>query len=49
MLGTHVIFPFSSINYIDSVDYIFMLDITYVFAIITCLGFLVIGGLKTCF
>ena len=30
MLGKHVIFPFSSINYIVSVDYIFLLNITYV-------------------
>ena len=41
MLGKHVIFPFSSINYMFSVDYIFLLNITYVFAIITCLVFLV--------
>ena len=41
MLRKHIIFPFSSINYIVSVDYIFLLNIsTYVFAIITCLGFL---------
>ena len=44
MLGKHVIFPFSSINNIVSVDYIFLLNITYVFAIITCLGFLVKTG-----
>ena len=31
MLGKHVIFPFSSINYMFSVDYIFLLNITYVF------------------
>ena len=41
MLGKHVIFPFSSINYMFSVNYIFLLNFTYVFAIITCLGFLV--------
>ena len=44
MLGKHVIFPFSSINYMFSVNYIFLLNITYVFAIITCLGFLVSSG-----
>ena len=42
MLGKHVIFPFSSINYMFSVNYIIFLNITYVFAIITCLGFLVV-------
>ena len=42
MLGKHVIFPVSSINYMFSVNYIIFLNITYVFAIITCLGFLVI-------
>ena len=42
MLGKkHVISPFSSINYMFSVDYIFLLNIAYIFAIITCLGFLV--------
>ena len=41
MLGKHVIFPFSSINYMFSVNYIFLLNITYIFAIIRCLGFLV--------
>ena len=46
MLGKHVIFPFSSINYIVSVDYIFLLNITYVFAIIICLGFLVTVALS---
>ena len=38
----HVIFPLSSINYMFSVNYIFFMNITYVFAIITCLGFLVL-------
>ena len=42
MLGKHVIFPVSSMNYMFSVNYIIFLNITYVFAIITCLGFLVI-------
>ena len=41
MFGKHVIFPFSSIINMFSVDYIFLLNITYVFAIITCFGFLV--------
>ena len=41
MLGKHVISPFSSIYYIFSVNYIFLMNITYVFAIITCLEFLV--------
>ena len=41
MLGKHVIIPFSSINYIFSMDCISLLNFTYVFAIITCLGFLV--------
>ena len=41
MLGKHVIFRFSSINDMFSVKYIIFLNITYVFAIITCLGFLV--------
>ena len=47
MLGKHVIFPFSSINYMFPVNYIIFLNITYVFAIITCLGFLVGGGLTS--
>ena len=34
MLGKHVIFHFSSINYMFSVNYIIFLNITYVFAII---------------
>ena len=42
MFGKHVIFPFSSINYMFSADYISLLNITYVFPIITCLGFLLI-------
>ena len=41
MLVKHVISPFSSIYYIFSVNYIFLMNITYVFAIITCLRFLV--------
>ena len=41
MLEKRVIFPFSSIDYILIVYYIFLMNITYVFAIITCLGFLV--------
>ena len=41
MLEKHVIFPLSSINYMLFVNYIFFMNITYVFAIITCLGFLV--------
>ena len=48
MLGKHVIFCFSSINYIVSVDYIFLLNITYVFAIITCLGFPVLSHWIIC-
>ena len=44
MLEKHVIFPFSSLNYMFSVNYIFLLNIAYVFAIITCLGFLVSCG-----
>ena len=42
MLGKHVISPFSSIYYIFSVNYLFLMNITYVFAIITCLWFLVL-------
>ena len=41
MFGKHVVLFFSSMNYMFSVDYIFSLNITYVFAIITYLGFLV--------
>ena len=41
MLEKYVIFPFASIDYMLTVNYIFLLNITYVFAIITCLGFLV--------
>ena len=48
MLGKHVIFPFSSINYMFSVDYIFLLNIAYVFAINTCSGFLVILYVFVC-
>ena len=44
MLGKDTIFPFSSINYIFSMDYISLLNFTYVFAIITCLGFLVMAN-----
>ena len=40
MLEKHVIFRYSCINYMFSVNYIFLLNITYVFAIITCMGFL---------
>ena len=47
MLEKHVIFPFSSINYMFSVNYIFFMNITYIFAIITCLGFLVMRRLPT--
>ena len=35
MLEEHVIFHFSSINYMFSVNYIFFVNITYTFAIIT--------------
>ena len=42
MLVKHVIFPFSSMNYMFFVNYIFLLNSTYVFAIITCLGFVVL-------
>ena len=42
MLEKRVIFPFSSIDYMLIVNYIFLMNITYVFAIITCLGFLVL-------
>ena len=41
MLGKNVISPFSSIYYVFSVNYSFSMNIIYVFAIITCLGFLV--------
>ena len=34
MLGKHVIFPFSSINYMFSVNYIFLVNITCVCVII---------------
>ena len=42
----NVISPLSSVYYIFSVNYIFLMNITYVFAIITCLGFLVTVFLK---
>ena len=41
MLEKHVIYPFSSKKYMFSVNLIFFMNITYVFAIITCLGSLV--------
>ena len=43
MLEKHVIYPFSSKKYMFSVNFIFFMNITFVFAIITCLGFLVYG------
>ena len=46
MLEKHVMYPFSSKKYMFSVNFIFFMNITLVFAIITCLGFLVVYDIE---
>ena len=38
MLGKHAIFPFSSINYTFSMDYISLQNFSYIFEIISMFG-----------